>query len=432
MVSSLICRKAMQMIPNIQIAQKSRSISMVNLASRDRSPTPDHNAIDAQSPYYKRLKSIGPDDLTPRGPEASSRKFCSLKEVHLVIDHASTSDLQVLEEIHQAIVLKMKEIRDEVEKERRAQLEDWVPDIQAVDDGDKMCEHGKSIGDWTMGRELGIGAFAKVYAVTHRSSGCPGAVKVIAKANLSRDDYIDVRNEHESWLKLPPHPNLPQLTGALQSEHFIYFFQDLASGKDLFDYIKLRQQNGRPVPVEAISQIFLGLTSGLDWCHRHDVCHRDIKPENIIVNQRDYTAKLVDFGCACARTQLQKQCVGSMPFIAPECLLECAQDGASADVWSLGIVVMEMMFGLKALSKALSWDTVVHSTKDCGEQLLKHFEDATKGIEFVRNQLGRAQGPGEKVLASMLQIDPAQRPDMKTLHTVNFACESEALTFAKM
>merc|ERR1711904_596672 len=153
----------------------------------------------------------------------------------------------------------------------------------------------------------------------------------------------------------------------------------------------------------AISQIFSELASALTYCHSFDICHRDIKPENIIVNQ-DYSTRLVDFGCACARTDLRKQCVGSMPFIAPECLLGTAQDGAPADVWSAGIVLMEMMFGLKALSRALNWETTDASTKDCGTQLFEYFADSGHGVASVRSALGILSvcQRGEEVLASML------------------------------
>merc|ERR1712050_11357 len=135
---------------------------------------------------------------------------------------------------------------------------------------------------------------------------------------------------------------------------------DFAPGKELFDFMKLRQQNRTPISKDAIKGISRSISLGLAHCHHLGICHRDLKPENVIV-QQDYTAKLVDFGCACSRFKLQTQCVGTMPFISPECLANTATDGAPADVRSLGVVVLEMRFGLRAMTRAMRWENALPS-----------------------------------------------------------------------
>merc|ERR1719343_559868 len=128
---------------------------------------------------------------------------------------------------------------------------------------------------------------------------------------------------------------------------------DFAEGQDLYDFINLRQKLGQPVAKEAIQVISSSILSALAHCHGLATCHRDLKPENIIVRQ-DYVAKLVDFGCACPRHQPQdRRCPGTLPFIAPECLNGQLRDRAPADVWSFGVVILEMKFGLNALSRFL-------------------------------------------------------------------------------
>merc|ERR1711972_82850 len=143
---------------------------------------------------------------------------------------------------------------------------------------------------------------------------------------------------------------------------------------DLFDFINLR--GGKPLAQEVIQAISSSILSALAHCHWHDTCHRDLKPENIIV-QKDYTAKLVDFGCACPCHQPQgPRCIGTLPFIAPECLSGQSLDAAPADVWSFGVVVLEMMFGLDALSHFLGWQNyALPSFEECGGQLTMLFAD---------------------------------------------------------
>eukprot|EP00746_Dinoflagellata_sp_MGD_P007203 gnl/MRDRNA2_/MRDRNA2_114216_c0_seq1.p1 gnl/MRDRNA2_/MRDRNA2_114216_c0~~gnl/MRDRNA2_/MRDRNA2_114216_c0_seq1.p1 ORF type:complete len:578 (-),score=97.53 gnl/MRDRNA2_/MRDRNA2_114216_c0_seq1:577-2310(-) len=397
--------------------QFGRSVSLMNLASQCQSSTPMLMEIQ-NTPQDKLIPSIGPDDTTPKGPKLYPPP---LTHVLQSIAGARKSDLEIIKDIQRAASMKLKALEEEIELERRVQAEDWLPGIEAVDDGGKMCGFDNRIGEWDIGRRLGSGAFAIVFAARNRCTNKQEAAKVISKSRLSREDCLDLCNEHASLSKLPKHTNIAGLTGAVQSMQYVYFFQDFAKGKDLFDFIKMRSQNRRQIPLEAMSRIFSDVTRALACCHSYGICHRDIKPENIIVDQ-DYTTKVVDFGSSCARTEMQKQNVGTVPFIAPECMLGTAQDGAPCDVWSVGIVLMEMMFGLKALSKALGWDSSFPSTEDCGRQLLSHFADSSQGVTFIRAALGVQVScqRGEELLSSMLQIDPNKRPTMQSLQTFTF------------
>merc|ERR1711920_745457 len=97
---------------------------------------------------------------------------------------------------------------------------------------------------------------------------------------------------------------------------------------------------------------------------------------------------------------------------APECLSDQLRDGAPADVWSFGVVILEMKFGLNALSRFLEWNTfALPSHGDCGSQLTELFRDPSRGLERIRSRLSAtAEGEGDEILASMLHADPLQRP----------------------
>merc|ERR550525_1474949 len=99
-----------------------------------------------------------------------------------------------------------------------------------------------NIKGWSLGRELGRGRFATVFAARSQA-GRNEALKVISKQEVdAADDWINIANEYEALRNLGPHPNLVCLTGAMQSSACIFFFMDLAEGQDLFEFIKLRQQ----------------------------------------------------------------------------------------------------------------------------------------------------------------------------------------------
>lgn len=377
----------------------------------------------------------GEDDDTPR--ERHQVAVSGIQQLEEVLAQIGKDDLEALKRIRQSVDARVAELQAEVELQRKLSAasevsEESLPNVSFVDDGNKMVRPSSKISDWDIGREVGQGRYGKVFSAKNRSNGSAEAVKVITKKDLvGVDDWLNLRGEHQSLAQLGKHPNIAGMTGALQSDERIYFFMTLAKGKELFDFIKLRQQNKKPVPKEATAQLLWSMSKALAHCHEKDICHRDMKPENILINQ-DYTATLVDFGCACSRFELKNQCVGSMPFIAPEFLLGTATDGAPGDIWSLGVVLLEMLHMLSALSRALGWETTEMSTQECGNQLMTRFADPVEGLSFVRSALGvqyqqspvssmsfqaqsfkvteEAQFEGDEQLATMLHADPAKRP----------------------
>lgn len=361
-------------------------------------------------PTYSDM-GCGEDDITPRDHAGSLKHFPAM-----IFEEVTPRDHMSI--IESCAVMNCKEVPptscgkgDELVQDL---AQDELPGVPYVSDEEITMD---------IGREIGSGRYARVFSAKNRKNGRAEVVKSILKKDIaSQEDWFNLRNEHASLCKVGQHPNIAWLTGALQSQERICFFLVFVKGKELFDFLKLRQQNKSPVPKVAIAQIFSGISQALACCHQHGICHRDVKPENIVV-QQDYTAKLVDFGCACPRFELgSSQCVGSMPFIAPEFLSGTASDGAPADVWSLGVVLLEMLHGLRALSISLRWDSQKTSTQDCASDLSTWFSNPAQGLAHVRSSLQvQAQFEGDELLASMLNVDPVARPLAETL------CESHWL-----
>jgi len=91
-------------------------------------------------------------------------------------------------------------------------------------------------------------------------------------------------------------------------------------------------------------------------CHARGVVHRDLKPENVVVSADGLTVKVVDFGSA-STVQAQHALVGTVPFMAPEVMSAQVRhfDAARADVWSLGVLLLEMICGVDCIPKTLRW-----------------------------------------------------------------------------
>jgi serine/threonine-protein kinase len=99
----------------------------------------------------------------------------------------------------------------------------------------------------------------------------------------------------------------------------------------------------------------LDMATGMSVAHQAGVIHRDLKPANILVNE-DGLLKIVDFGVAAAAssgdTQLTKTgyVIGSPKYMAPEQILGKKVD-ATADVYSIGVIMYEMTTGIPPYSR---------------------------------------------------------------------------------
>jgi len=110
------------------------------------------------------------------------------------------------------------------------------------------------------------------------------------------------------------------------------------------------QHADSPIAVEEATILMYQSLQALSYLHDHKVTHRDIKPANILVSSRHpFVTKLADFGLAKDKSILQT-CCGTLAYAAPEIFQ--GQDYSNAvDQWSLGVVVMEYVYGLPRLKK---------------------------------------------------------------------------------
>ncbi|KZO92580.1 Pkinase-domain-containing protein, partial [Calocera viscosa TUFC12733] len=102
-----------------------------------------------------------------------------------------------------------------------------------------------------------------------------------------------------------------------------------------------------------IARMFTQMCAAVAFCHANGIAHRDIKPENFIVTEgeaedgeRRVVVKLTDFGLASRERESRDVDCGSAPYMSFECANNVAPTYATqpADVWSLGIVLINMLY----------------------------------------------------------------------------------------
>ena len=212
-----------------------------------------------------------------------------------------------------------------------------------------VLQEGESFHGYVVERLLGKGGLGAVYLVRHEMLDTLSALKVL---------YPDVAHDNPNYVrrflreaKLATrirHPNLVAVhdCGFDQAKGVYYLVMDYVQGGDLRQALAFA---GTFEPEKAVD-VIVQVARALDAAQKFNVVHRDIKPENIML-QPDGTVKLVDLGIAKASNlgdslkTTTESTFGTPNYVSPEQALSAADVDARADIYSLGIVLFEMVAG---------------------------------------------------------------------------------------
>jgi 5'-AMP-activated protein kinase, catalytic alpha subunit len=122
----------------------------------------------------------------------------------------------------------------------------------------------------------------------------------------------------------------------------IFVVMELANRGELYEYI----QNNALEESEA-KRFFRQIIDGVEAAHFNLVTHRDLKPENILLDS-GLNVKIADFGLSNLMKdgKFLKTSCGSLNYVAPEIISHKNYEGTSIDVWSCGIILYTLLFGV--------------------------------------------------------------------------------------
>ncbi|KAJ2999044.1 hypothetical protein HDV02_003737 [Globomyces sp. JEL0801] len=168
------------------------------------------------------------------------------------------------------------------------------------------------------------------------------AIKCLYKTGLS-DLQISLQREESLTLAKLNHINIIRLLSTIDTKDHVYLVLEYCE-IDLFDCIMKKPFNS-----DTALKLFSELVEAVAYCHENGVYHRDLKPENIMLtNTVNPSIKLTDFGLSTTDMYSTEYGCGSVRYMAPECLKspKSAPYLSSAnDVWSLGIILINMLTG---------------------------------------------------------------------------------------
>ena len=191
---------------------------------------------------------------------------------------------------------------------------------------------------------IGTGGFSKVWEVKWKKNGKLFAMKEMSKARIiDRKSVKSILAEREILSKMN-HPFIINLHFSFQDSNKLYLIMDLAKGQDLRQ--KIGYSNTNQMNEEQTKFIAGCVILGLEYLHCNQIVHRDIKPENIIMDENGY-AKITDFGLSTHLSKLStKESPGTFSYMAPEIIFH-EKTNISLDYYSLGIIVYELMKGIR-------------------------------------------------------------------------------------
>ncbi|MBX7097556.1 MAG: protein kinase [Myxococcaceae bacterium] len=209
-----------------------------------------------------------------------------------------------------------------------------------------VAERPPEIPGYTLLELLGRGGMGEVWRARQQSLDREVALKLLP-AKLAKDQEFISRFQKEiTALATLSHPNITQIIDRGATGGHCFFVMELVVGKSLRELLG----EARLAPAEAL-RIAAQVCRGIEHAHQRNIIHRDLKPENILLDAHG-TAKVADFGLAGMRgseknLELTATAVamGTVNYMAPEQRRDAKHVDHRADVYSLGVLLYEMLTG---------------------------------------------------------------------------------------
>jgi serine/threonine-protein kinase len=204
---------------------------------------------------------------------------------------------------------------------------------------------GRRLANFRVERALGRGGMAQVYYGQDTKLKRPVAIKVIDARYRGNPAYAQRFVREAQTIATWRHEHIIQIHYADDEDGFYYFVMEYVDGQDLGQLLAQYTAQGKLLPPTEVLRIGRAVASALDYAHQRGVIHRDVKPSNVLV-AKDGRIVLADFGLALDVEQGSLgEVFGSANYISPEQARHSADAIPQSDLYSLGIILYEMLTG---------------------------------------------------------------------------------------
>jgi serine/threonine protein kinase len=197
------------------------------------------------------------------------------------------------------------------------------------------------------------GGMGMVYKVKDKTLGKISALKLILPAHLQNEKAISRFKQEVAITVELSHENIVRVYDIGEAEGMIYFTMEWIDGISMRDYISERKKHNNRLNMDEVMSLMKQICSALSYAHNFSnksIIHRDIKPENILMvdaYSKNPKLKITDFGIAKAESQVghatTSTYMGTPIYMAPEQYSEAHLVDKRADVYSVGVILYELL-----------------------------------------------------------------------------------------
>ena len=211
---------------------------------------------------------------------------------------------------------------------------------------------GTRIGPYKILREIGEGGFGAVYLAEQEQPFQRTVALKVIKAGMDTRQVVARFEAERQALALMDHPHIARVIDAgATAAGRPYFVMDFVKGEPITKYC-----DRHTMPLRARLELFVQVCDAVQHAHGKGIIHRDLKPTNILVGVQDGVpwARVIDFGIAKAtagklthHTLVTEQfaMIGTPEYMSPEKAEGSADIDTRTDIYSLGIVLYELLTG---------------------------------------------------------------------------------------
>uniref|UniRef100_A0A1J3DXI5 non-specific serine/threonine protein kinase n=1 Tax=Noccaea caerulescens TaxID=107243 RepID=A0A1J3DXI5_NOCCA len=321
-------------------------------------------------------------DAIPGDDQSIPFLLSCLTDLRVVIDRRKFDALTVetfgtrIEKLIQEKYLQMCQLLDDEKVDlsntvidEDAPLEDDV--VRSLRTSPVHPRDRTSIDDFEIIKPISRGAFGRVFLAKKRTTGDLFAIKVLKKADMIRKNAVESILAERDILINVRNPFVVRFFYSFTCRDNLYLVMEYLNGGDLYSLLRNLGCLEEDIVRVYIAEVVLAL----EYLHSEGVVHRDLKPDNLLI-AHDGHIKLTDFGLSkvglinstddlsgpgtslldeeesripTSEHQLERRkkrsAVGTPDYLAPEILLGTGH-GATADWWSVGIILFELIVGI--------------------------------------------------------------------------------------
>ncbi|PKK90834.1 MAG: hypothetical protein CVV64_08110 [Candidatus Wallbacteria bacterium HGW-Wallbacteria-1] len=204
-----------------------------------------------------------------------------------------------------------------------------------------------AFGNYILDEQIGSGVSSRVFKCRRNDGTGPFAIKILSQCSGDSDQETERFIREIKTLIMLNHSNVIRILDYGKTDDSLFFVSEFVHGDQLSRVI--RQYTW--IPEEKAAIILGQLCEALAVVHSKNIVHRDLKPANILVTGKGIV-KLIDFGICKDFSDLSLSSpggiMGTISYMAPEQIEGCQVD-ARSDIFSLGVILYEMLFGANLL-----------------------------------------------------------------------------------